>query len=287
MNIKHSKFKNTGILFELLTKKITSDTISGVKSKSLPLLKKYFSNTELGKEYKLYEILSKYKNLSEGKASTVIDTILKASKSLNRTKLRKEKYNLIKELKEIYDVDELFKSNISNYKELASFYTLFEIYNTSNKVLPTQIIDNKILVLEYLTSTKEINKGKIKTDVMSEFRTYDKDLRILTYHVLLEKFNTKYSSLNSKQKEILREFIESVDNSSKLKDFYNKEILELKTSLKKEIFKVKDPTLKIKIKEISKLLQEVNSKEKITNNHLVNLLQYQNLMEELFKINNL
>ena len=127
MYIKHSKFKNTGILFEVLVKRITSDTLSGNNSPSVGILKKYFVNTELGKEYKLYESIFKSKNISESKANIVLNTVIESSKKLNRTRLRKEKYNLIKELKTHYNVEDLFKTKLYDYKAQASLYTLFEI----------------------------------------------------------------------------------------------------------------------------------------------------------------
>ena len=82
MYIKHSKFKNTGILFEILVKKITGDTLSGKTSPAIKIIKEYFVNTELGKEYKLYETVFNDKNLSEGKASLILSTILEQSKNL-------------------------------------------------------------------------------------------------------------------------------------------------------------------------------------------------------------
>ena len=103
LNIKHSKFKNTGLIFELLVRKITADTLSGNNSPASNILKKYFVNTELGKEYKIYDSLLKNTSISEGKANIIINTLLESSKKLNRTALRKEKYNLIKEIKENYD----------------------------------------------------------------------------------------------------------------------------------------------------------------------------------------
>ena len=92
MNIKHSKYKNTGILFELLVRQITSDTLSGKDSKATNILKKYFVKTELGREYKLYETLTKHKNLSEGKAEIIINTVIDTSKNLNRGALKRQKY---------------------------------------------------------------------------------------------------------------------------------------------------------------------------------------------------
>ena len=280
MYIKHSKFKNTGILFEILVKKITGDTLSGVSSPAIKIIKEYFVNTELGKEYKLYETLFQDKKLTESKATIVLNTILEQSKKLNRSKLKNEKYNLIKELKSHYDVEDLFKTKLVDYKAQASLYTLLEIYNTSKSVNTNQIVENKISVLEHITNQK-VNSLKIKDVVLEEFKSYDKDLRTLTYHVLLENFNNKYNNLNSKQKTILKEFINSVDNGPILKEFYNKEILDIKTKIRSATKRVKDDVTKIKLQEIDKLIIELNKRTKVKNSHLVDLLQYHTLLEEL------
>ena len=280
MYIKHSKFKNTGILFELLVRKITADTLAGTESPSVNILKKYFVNTELGKEYKLYETLFKSKNLTEGKANTILTTILESSKKLNRKTLKREKYNLVKELREHYNVEDLFKTNISNYKSLAALYTLFEVYNTQEITNPNQIVDNKLVLLEHLTS-KEINKDDVKNTLLEEFKSEDKDVRLLTYRVILEKFNDKYSHLSDAQKSILREFIEHIDSTSKLKEFYNSKIQEIKKSLSEEIKSVKDEATKIKLVEVNKFIVEIGKNKRINNENLVDLLQYCSLLEEL------
>jgi hypothetical protein len=280
MYIKHSKFKNTGILFEILVKRITGDTLSGKTSPAIKIIKEYFVNTELGKEYKLYETLFQNKKLTESKANLVLSTVLEQSKKLNRTKLKNEKYNLIKELKSHYDVEDLFKTKLVDYKAQASLYTLLEIYNTTKSINPNQIVENKINILEHITN-QEVDAVKIKDVVLEEFKSYDKDLRTLTYHVLLENFNQKYNNLNSKQKLILKEFINSVDNGPLLKEFYNKEVLEIKEKIKSETKKVKDKVTKIKLQEIDKLIVELNKRTKVKNSHLVDLLQYHTLLEEL------
>ena len=284
MNIKHSKYKNTGILFELLVRQITADTLSGNDSKATGILKKYFVRTELGKEYKLYETLSKHKNLTEGKAEVVVNSVIESSKNLNRGALKRQKYNLIQEISKYFNLDEFFATKLPSYKVHAALYTLLEIYNSENLSNPDQIINNKIAILESLT-TRAVNKQKVEDDLMTEFQSYDKDLRILTYKVLLEKFNGKYASLNDNQKSVLKEFINSVDSTPKLKEFYNTKINEIKTELTTLAKKVTDKVVKIKLNEVNNMLLPLGKVAKVGNDDLVNLLQYYALLEELVEAN--
>jgi len=284
MNIKHSKYKNTGILFELLVRQITSDTLSGKDSDATDILKKYFVKSELGREYKLYETLAKHKNITESKAEIVINSVIESSKHLNRGALKRQKYNLINEIQKYYNLEEFFKTKLPNYKTHAALYTLIEIYNSENLSNPDQIITNKIAILENLT-TKQVNKQKVEDDLLTEFQSYDKDLRILTYKVMLEKFNGKYASLNDNQKLVLKEFINSVDSTPKLKEFYNTKVGEIKEELNKISKKVTDKAIQIKLNEVTNLLPLLGKTSRIDNNNLVNLLQYYELLEELIKAN--
>lgn len=279
MKIKHSKYKNTGILFELLVRQITADTLKGGNSPAIDILKEYFVNTSLGKEYKLYESILKSKVVTEGRATLVIDTILEASTKFNRKSLKKQKYNLINEIKQNYDLATFFGSQISNYKTLASIYTLLESTNITtpdNK----QLINNKINLLEHLTKGQS-NLVENKDNVLQEFSTYDKDLRSLTYRILLEKFNEKYDSLNSDQKQVLKEYINSVDSTPGLRKFYNSKIDELKNTLSEHSKNIKDKATKIKIQEVSKMLSKLDNTSKVNDDNLIDLLQYYELVKEV------
>jgi len=278
--IKHNKFKNSGILFELLVRQITNDALSGKESPAVDILKNNFVKSELGKEYKLYETLFKQTQISEAKANIIIEEVLKASKKLNRSTLRRDKYNLINEIKKHYDLEEFFKHKLPNYKSQAALYTLIEVYNNQESTNPEQVISNKITLLESLTKLP-VKEKEVREDVLNEFKNYDKDLRLLTYQVLLEKFNGKYGSLNDSQKLILREFINTVDNPTRLKDFYNQKIVEVKNQLSESIKKVNDKVTQIKLTEVLSLITEADKLSKVSNDDIVNLLQYYSLVEEL------
>ena len=228
MKVKHSKYRNTGILFELLTRQLTSDTISGNQPRSLSIVKKYFnSKTELFKEYKIYHTLSTKKFKEKSKANILINTLIESYNDLNKSKLRREKYNLIKEIKESYDITDFFNSKIKNYKIMASIFNLLE----NTKASPNSIVKSKTTILEHITG--KIINPKTKNSIIENFSKQDKDTRLITYKVLLEKFNNKYKTLGENQKVLLKEYVNSISNSPALKTYINNEIKKVKLNLAK------------------------------------------------------
>ena len=280
MNIKHSKYKNTGILFELLVRQVTADTLNGGQSPALNIIKKFFVKSELGRELKLYETLTKSKKLNESRSNLLIQTLLESANKLNRKTLKREKYNLINEIKKHYNLDEFFKTKLPNYKTQAAFYTLTEAQQSSELISPDQIVSNKYTILEHLT-LDPVDQEKVKDEVLQEFQTYDKDVRMLTYKILLEKFNGKYSDLYESQKEVLKEFITSVDSTPKLRTFYNNRIEMLKEELTKISKNITDKAVQIKLQEVLPLIVEIEKNQPIKNENIVDLLQYCELVEEL------
>jgi hypothetical protein len=284
MQVKHSKYKNSGILFELLVRQITSDTLDGNESPAKDILKKYFVKTELGREYKLYETLLKKTSLTETKANIVINTLVESSKTLNRGAIKRQKYNLISEIQKHYDLNKFFNHKLPNYKTYAAFYTLLEVANSTNLINPEQTINNKVTILEHLTAA-DIAPNKVRDEVMEEFEKSDKDVRLLAYRSLLENFNTKYDDLNSNQKIILKEFITSIDNTTRLREFYTDKINEIKSELVSLNKKTKNQVTQIKINEIVSLINLPSNNSRITDNDLVDLLQYYDLINELETVN--
>jgi hypothetical protein len=281
--ITHSKFKNTGILFELLVRQIASDTVSGKDSAAINIIKKYFNKTELAKEHKLYQILVTPKSINESKAEIFINSTLDASLRLNKSMLRKEKYNLIKEIRDNYNLEDFFKAKITNYTQYAAVYNLIEAHNSSTFISPQLIINNKITLLEHITR-KEINKDELKDRILEEYAQMDKGTRLLAYRVLLEKFNKKYSTLDSRQKTILKEFINNISNTVELKEFINKKYVEVRAELSQLVGKVLDKTTQIKLNEVVNLIIPIEKNQNVKDENVISLLQYCQLINELKNI---
>lgn len=278
--IKHSKYKNTGILFELLVRQSTADLMSNKDPKAVKIFKKFFTNTELGKEYSLYNTVLNAPKLSEGKAEILINTIVEQAKKLDRTKLDKEKYNLIKEIKKHYDIDDFFKAKIDSYKIHASVYTLIESQLTAKLTDTKQLITNKLTLLEHITK-ETLTERKVASKVVEEFLKEDKEIRILAYKILVEKFNEKYSGLTSEQRDLLKEYINNVSDTKKLKVYLNTKLLEVKTELSTLKESSKDQVLKIKLNEVLTFIKPIGTNESIKDEVLIGLMQYYQLISEL------
>jgi hypothetical protein len=281
--IKHSKFKNTGFIFELLVRQITSEIMSANKSIAEKILKEHFnSKKELSKELKLYQYLINEKYNSESKAEQFINTILQARKKIDEKKLTKEKYNLIKEIKETYNLDEFIKSPISNYKTLASIYKIFETVTSEESFDPTDIVSSRFTIAENIINSSIQNKeAKVKDAVLEEYRKQDDDLRAVSYKLLVESFNSKYKNLTEDQKGLLREYINNINNTGKLNQYVNEEVTKLVDSLKEVGSKISDKVTKIKLAETIANIRKIKSVKKIREQHLSALMMTYELLNEL------
>lgn len=280
MKIKHNKFRNTGILFELLVRQVASDTVSGKDSASINLIRKYFSKSELAKEHKLYQALVGSKALTEGKAESLINATLEISSRLNRSALRKEKYNIIKDIREHYDLEEFFKSKINNYSQYAAAFNLIEAHNSLEFVEPSQVIENKVTLLEHITRT-EVNKENVKDRVMEEYTSMDKGTRILVYKTLLERFNSKYDNMSNSQKAVLKEYINNISNTVKLREFVNNHFTAIKAELNSLSKTVADKTTQIKLNEVVNLLKPLDKNQNVKDDNIIALLQFHQLIAEI------
>lgn len=281
MKVKHSKFRNTGLIFELLVKQIASDTLNNRDSAAVRILKENFTGkTALAKEFKLYEFIAKNKNITQSKAEAIVSTITEISRRLDQKQLKEQKYKLISDIKENYNIEEFFSIQVRDYKPLAALYCLLEAQNNADLVDPSVLVDNKTTILEHLTSSPQ-KESDVKDTLIEDYSKYDKDLRLLTFKILLEKFNDKYKDLLPEQKNILKEFITSVNSNARLRNIVNEELTKIASDVKDLVSKVKDEVVKIKLEEVAKAITPIAKTEKITDSHLVNLMQYYDLVNEL------
>lgn len=285
MKIKHSKYKNTGLLYELLVKQITSDLVARKESPAVDILRKYFGNknSALTQEFGLYKTIQESRGMSTIKADNLISAALRASKHINLAELRTQKYNLISEIRDNYDLESFFSVSVPDYRALAATYCLFESERTNDLIDPQSIVTNKVTLLEHMTSRFQ-DKEEVKDALIEEFSNYDKDLRLLTFKVLLEKFNNKYADLLPEQKNVLKQFI-SLGHSKKLKEFINEEFSKLSAELKVYSDKFPQGIERIKLLEAAKIVNTpVAATEKITDDHLVKILQFYELLNECKKV---
>lgn len=276
-NVKHNKIRNTGILFELLVRKITADALENRSNDTaIKLMKEYFnSKTELGKELILYRsFFNTTKQLSEIKAFELINLLISQRKKLNEVKLNNEKYKLIREIKTHYDLKEFLTSRIPSYKVYASIYKLFD--GSINELQDFNEINGmvaaKFTIVEHL-SGKVVNKETKEDTVLFEtVKNQEEDLRLLTYKILMEKFNEKYADLNERQKNLLREYIYNVSNTNKLRTYVIKMASDLVTEINVNINKISDKITKIKLTEVISQLERIKTINVVKENHMTALL---------------
>ena len=284
-NIKHNKIKNVGVLFELLTRQITSDTINGVEnSPAISIVKEFFNkNTYLSRELDLYKAVQKQKYKKESSAEKFIDIVIKEYNKISSSKLKREKYSLIKEIKKSYNLEDFFKSHIPTYKLNACIYNILEYTNSTKIINPSNMMRNRFYVMEHILSNNT-SKRTTGANVIKEYSKQDKDLRLLSYRILLEKFNSKYGKLNNKQKSLLKEYINNISNSSTLKKYIFSEINKISKALNLLTNRVTNNVVKIKLKEVNQQLNLIKEDSKIKDKHLISLLRSYSLIQELANV---
>ena len=282
--VKHSKIKNTGILFELLSRQITVDVMNDDgKSKAVEMLKKSFNEkTELGKENQLYQVLLKENYNSTRKAEKLVDAVLRAREKLQNKKLRTEKYNLIREIKKNYIVEDFFRARIPNYKVYASIYKKF-LSETTPVFDPVDEVDSTFSIIEHITRNK-VKPKNTDSQIISEFKNEDKDLRLLSYQLMVDNFNGKYKSLNSMQRNLLKEYVNNISNTNSLREFINSEVKKVKQILNKILPRVTDDVTKIKLTEAIKQTDSLSKGKIVKDKQVVALMRYYELIKELHNV---
>lgn len=274
-NIKHSKFSNTAIIYDSLMKQIIQDSLSENKSPAIKIYKKYFKTESLlNKELNLYNALFNMKFKNEERALYFIDRLKESRKRINNAQLKKERYELINEIKNNYNIEHFFKSDIREYKEYASLYKIFEYSEFDH---PSEINRCKFTLCEHLVNKPD--KKEITSEVVDEFKKLPKDVRGISYKILVREFNNKYSNLLSEeQKDLLRKLILNTNKIEFLNYFKNSA-----KSIKEQLDKIKhkDPVIQIKINEVSSLLCNYKNSKIINENDVYALMRYYDLLNEI------
>jgi len=277
--IKHSKIKNTGLLYEILTRQVTADILDGRESKSVNLLRKYFNEeTALGKEKELYDILLTNSYKDERRAEKLLEAVVKTRQRISNQDLKKEKYNLIKEISETFSAKDFFNTRVSNYKTLASIYKLFLVETTSIDFNPKQVVDTRYTILEGITS-RPIKKKPSR--ISETLRKEERDTQLLSYEILVDKFNKKYTNLSESQKSLLREYINNISNSNSFGEFINEEIIKVVNELKPLLKKVNDKVVRIKLTEAINQAKNFTTKSFVRDNQVITLMRYYELIKEV------
>jgi hypothetical protein len=281
LNVKHNKIKNTAILYELLSRQITADVINDSKSpKSVKIFKEFFNkNTELGKEYALYQVLLEKKYKNDSHAATLVEAVIKSRRKLSNRRLNSEKFNLIKTIKESYDIKEFFNTRLPNFKIMASIYKVFGTETGKEDFGPVQRTDSVITITEHIS--QNTNKKTKSNKLVEDYAQQDKDLRLLSYQLLVDKFNTKYKSLNESQRNLLKEYINNVSNTNSLKEFIDNEVIKIKRALKKLLPNVNDKITKIKLAEAIDYTASATKGKVVKDKHVVALMRYYELIKEI------
>jgi len=275
------------------------DVMRNKKSRALSIFKKFFTkNSMLNKELSLYnEILKSGKHLSkktENQINYYIDDILEIRKRLNEGELKKEKYALINEIKNSFDIDLFFRTPIDDYRVIASIYKLFEgavkqsNVNESIDYSPIDLIQSRYNIIEYIMNDdvkKSVLINNIKNDnkVLEKYKKQDKDIQLLTYKLLIEKFNKKYGDLNYGQKNLLKTYINNFSNVDVLKEYVNKEIARINSKINTIISdsKIEDEVIKIKLSELNKQFKHFKKGKTVKDEQFTALLYLYELIEKL------
>jgi hypothetical protein len=197
-------------------------------------------------------------------------------------RLRTEKYNLIKEIKKNYKVEDFFRARIPNYKVYASIYKKF-IVETTQLFNPTEEVESTFSIVEHITRNKTRPKG-VESQVISEFKGEDKDVRLMSYQLMVDNFNGRYKKLNSMQRNLLKEYINNISNTNSLREFINGEVKKVKQILSKILPKVDDDITKIKLSEAIKQVDIIKKGKIVKDKQVVSLMRYYELIKELHNV---
>ncbi len=276
--IKHNKIKNTEFLFECLSRQVTSDILNDIKdSPALKIIKEHFKKgSVLNSELELYKALSSKTITETNKIDYLVDSVGKLRKKISNRSLRNAKYNVVKAIKEHYDVNQIFKTRIKDYKTVASIYKFFESLDT--EIQPLEETNIRFNMIENLTTLP--SKGK-KKNKFESFSKQDSDIRLLAYKMLVDKFNSKYSTLSESQRNLLKQYINNISNTNSFKEYIVSEVTKIQKELKNVLPKIDDNVVKIKLKEAMKISDNYKKGQVVKDSQVIGMMRFYKLIDEI------
>lgn len=280
--LKHNKYRNTGLIFDLLIRKMSGDVFSDVKEyKNFKILKKFFGNgTEIGKELTMYKMLSEQiEDNNELRVNYIIESVVKVKEGINEQKLLKEKYNLISELKDLYgeDINTFFNQKIKDYKLHASIYKILEHDINDN---PEDYLNSRFFIIEHLTGKLVKTDLRVKVSdnikqIVKEFKKQDKDIQTLAFKMMLEDFDKESKKILTKQQiDFLQAYTFRDNTNNDFKKVYHKSINSAIKKLKEAYPVVDDDVTKIKLKEMFEILKNIKKKKIVNESHVITVMKF-------------
>jgi hypothetical protein len=134
-----------------------------------------------------------------------------------------------------------------------------------------------------MSTSKDVSNKK--NIVLEKYKNHDKDVRLLAYKLLVDKFNKKYSTLDENQKNVLNKYIIHVNDTESLKLYLESILPNIKKQLKEQVSKISDPVTKIKVDKLSEMLCNVKTIKVVNESHILSILRYFDLIKELKQVN--
>jgi hypothetical protein len=274
MSKTHNKLRNTGLIFELLGKTVVQEALHRDRSNALGIVKRNFKQgSELLKELNLYTTLNQR---TDNDPIELIELTSRAWRKLDHKKLQIEKYNLVKDIKKVYDLAEFFKPRSDRYKLSASIY---KVFNENNKTTdPNGYLSARNYICEYICGK---TPEAVKTESEQLWEQEERSVRKIGFKLLVKKFNEKYQTLGERQKTIISKYITEDLTSDKFKTFIVRELEYIKQKLHEKSKQITEVDLRTKINESMDLMPAITNARLLKEEHLSALLKFHDLLEEL------
>lgn len=272
--IRHSKYRNTGILHEMLVRQMTSDIMNAASSSSsYELISKYFGKgTELSKELELYQTILSENLKTEATANLLLTGAVRLHKKLDAKKVANEKYKLVRDIKSYFNDRSFFEIRVPEYRLYAAIHTLFE----NSESIDSESLQGRDILIEHILSPREEKRDS----KISVFEQLDSNVRNVAFELLLQKFNKKYENFSNDQKTLLKTYISTPAGAPELREYLITEHTRLRREISQRIVKIKDPATRIKVTETVNLLNE-DVPRILETKFISNTLKYQELLNEL------